>query len=115
MLRKDNKNITSLRSQRILVPVTSFVTFCSERQIENKLVAQAKKSGGLALKWTSPAFAGVPDRIVFHGQGRVTLVELKAPGKKPTPLQLRVHELLRAHGMDVRVIDSMGGVDDLFA
>jgi len=87
----------------------------SERQIENRLVAMAKKTGGLALKWTSPAFAGVPDRIVFHGQGRVTLVELKAPGKKPTPLQLRVHELLRAHGMDVRVIDSFGGVDELFA
>ena len=87
----------------------------SERQIENRLVAMAKKTGGLALKWTSPAFAGVPDRIVFHGKGRVTLVELKAPGKRPTPLQLRVHELLRAHGMDVRVIDSMGGVDALFA
>lgn len=115
MLRKGTVNTSSLCSQRISVLVTPLVTFCSERQIENRLVAMAKKTGGLALKWTSPAFAGVPDRIVFHGNGRVTLVELKAPGKRPTPLQLRVHELLRAHGMDVRVIDSMGGVDDFFA
>jgi hypothetical protein len=111
-----SRGIQDLPSKRkgVLDP-NAPLPYCPERQIESRLVALAKRSGGLALKWTSPAFAGVPDRIVFHGQGRVTLVELKATGKKPTALQCRVHDRLRALGMDVRVVDSYGGVDDLFA
>lgn len=85
-----------------------------ERHIERRLTTMAKRHGGLAIKWVAPAFAGVPDRIVFHGQGRVTFVELKAPGKRQTPLQVRVAEMLRALGADVRVIDSLEAVDALF-
>lgn len=86
-----------------------------ERQIEQRLTTLAKQRGGLALKWVSPAFAGVPDRIVFHGKGRITFVELKAPGKRQTQLQVRIAQMLRDLGADVRVIDSMEGVDALFA
>lgn len=75
----------------------------------------AKQRGGLALKWVSPAFSGVPDRIVFHGEGRITFVELKAPGKLQTPLQVRIAQMLRGLGADVRVIDSMEAVDALFS
>ena len=85
-----------------------------ERQIESHLTSMAKKRGGLALKWVSPAFAGVPDRIVFHGNGKITFVELKAPGKHQTPLQVRVSQMLRDLGADVRVIDSLSGVTQLF-
>jgi hypothetical protein len=85
-----------------------------EKTIEQRLVAKAKEAGGLAIKWTSPAFAGVPDRIVFLPGGRIILVETKAPGQKATPLQIRVHEILRDLGVDVRVIDSMEQVDEIF-
>lgn len=85
-----------------------------ERDIEKRLVARAKHHGGMAIKWVSPAFAGVPDRIVFHGGGRITFVELKAPGKVQTALQVRIAQMLRDLGATVVVIDSKEGVDALF-
>jgi len=46
-------------------------------------------------------------------RGAVLLIELKAPGKPPEPHQVREHQRLRAAGLDVRVIDSLEGVDQL--
>lgn len=81
-----------------------------ESTIEKALVQQAKRVGGQAFKWTSPGNPGVPDRIVFLPDGRTLLVELKAPGKKPTPLQAKVHKDLTAMGHQVFVVDSKEGV-----
>lgn len=78
-----------------------------ERHVETAMVKAARDVGGMAFKWTSPGNPGVPDRIVFLPPGKVILVECKAPGKKPTPLQAKVHAQLRALGCDVRVIDSL--------
>jgi hypothetical protein len=39
-------------------------------------------------------------------------VELKAPGKKPTPGQLREHARLRELGFRVEVLDSIEAVDN---
>lgn len=86
-----------------------------EAKIEKRLVDKAKAAGGAAMKWVSPANAGVPDRIVFLPGGRIVFVELKAPGKLPTPLQERIHQMLAGFGADVRVIDSFAGVDALFS
>ena len=36
-----------------------------EKDIEKVLVAEVKKLGGRAYKWTSPGNDGVPDRIVI--------------------------------------------------
>ncbi|WP_054939050.1 VRR-NUC domain-containing protein [Paenibacillus ihuae] len=82
-----------------------------ERDIETYLRKQVKAAGGLAYKWTSPGNAGVPDRIVVLPFNRVHFVELKAPGQKPTPLQLAQHRELTARGCSVWVIDSKEGVD----
>lgn len=84
-----------------------------ERDIENYLRDQIKTVGGIAYKWTSPGNNGVPDRIVALPGGRIVFVELKAPGGKPTALQLNQHKCLRALGCDVRVIDSKEQVDAL--
>ena len=86
-----------------------------EKKVEQRLVAKARQAGGLAIKWAAPGFAGVPDRIVFLPGGRIILVELKAPGQKPTALQLRVQGILRDLGADVRVVDSQEQVDGIFA
>ncbi len=90
-----------------------------EKQIENKLAMEVKKAGGIALKFVSPSFDGMPDRLVLIPDGRVAFVELKAPGKTPRPLQLARHRLLRSLGFRVYVIDSVeqigGMLDDLRA
>ena len=90
-----------------------------EKQIENKLATEAKKLGGIALKFVSPSFDGMPDRLVLIPDGHIAFVELKAPGKKPRPLQLSRHRLLRSLGFRVYVIDSVeqigGMLDELRA
>ena len=86
-----------------------------EKQIENKLATEAKKLGGIALKFVSPSLDGMPDRLVLMPDGHIAFVELKAPGKKPRPLQLSRHRLLRSLGFRVYVIDSVeqiGGMLD---
>ena len=86
-----------------------------EKQIENKLASEVKKAGGIALKFVSPSFDGMPDRLVLLPDGHIAFVELKAPGKKPRLLQLARHRLLRSLGFRVYVIDSVeeiGGMLD---
>ncbi|MFA6718368.1 MAG: VRR-NUC domain-containing protein [Prevotella sp.] len=84
-----------------------------ERDIENYLVRKVKAKGGIAYKFTSPQRRSVPDRLVVLPRGRIFFVELKAPGKKPTRLQVREHEILRGVGQLVFVVDSKAGVDAL--
>lgn len=62
-----------------------------ETLIEQKLVKDTKAAGGIALKFTSPGFDGMPDRVLLFPDGRLCFVEVKAPGKKPRPLQLARH------------------------
>ena len=86
-----------------------------EKQIESKLVIEVKKIGGIAPKLVSPGFDGMPDRLVLLPDGHIAFVELKAPGKKPRPLELARHRLLRSLGFRVYVIDDaeqIGGMLD---
>ncbi len=86
-----------------------------EKTIEQKFVATVKAVGGLALKFTSPGFDGVPDRIALLPGGKMAFVEVKAPGEKPRPLQLARHRLLRRLGFKVYVLDDesqIGGMID---
>ncbi|KZE79296.1 nuclease [Paenibacillus elgii] len=84
-----------------------------ERDIEKYLYEQVKAAGGWAPKWESPGNSGVPDRIVILPGNKILFVELKAPGKKPKPLQLAQHRRLSALNCDVRVIDGREQVDEL--
>lgn len=45
-----------------------------EKIIEHKLLMEVKKIGGLALKFVSPGFDGVPDRIVLLHGGKIGFV-----------------------------------------
>lgn len=84
-----------------------------EKTLEHKFVTEVKRVGGLALKFVSPGFDGVPDRLVLLPGGRLGFVEVKAPGKRPRPLQLARHRLLRRLGFKVYVLDDerqIGGI-----
>ena len=86
-----------------------------EKQIEQKLVKATKNMGGIAPKFVSPSFDGMPDRIVLLPGGHIGFVEVKAPGEKPRPLQLSRHWLLRRLGFKVYVLDDeqqIGGLLD---
>lgn len=86
-----------------------------EREVEQKLIAAIRLMGGQALKFVSPGMDGIPDRIILLPCGRVAFAELKAPGKKLRPLQLRRKRQLEALGLRVFVIDhpdQIGGVLD---
>ena len=82
-----------------------------EKDVEEYLRDQVKALGGKAYKFVSPGNAGVPDRMVCLPGGGVAFVELKAPGKKPTPLQEAQHRKMRNLGLSVFVLDSKLGVD----
>lgn len=78
-----------------------------EKQIEQKLTLMAKSRGGIALKFVSPSFAGMPDRLILMPGGMMAFAELKAPGMKPRALQVARHEMLRRLGFRVYVIDGI--------
>ena len=78
-----------------------------ERDLERKLGVYAKKRGCLYYKFTSPARRSVPDRMVVGPQGEIVFIELKAPGKKPTPLQLRELKILREQGCAAEWCDNL--------
>lgn len=84
----------------------------NEKLIESKLRDGVKSKGGLALKFTSPSFTGVPDRIVLMPTGRMGFVELKSTGKKLSPRQLIVFPILERLGFPVTVIDDQAGLDE---
>ena len=84
-----------------------------ESFIEAFLVRFVNAKGGMCLKQEWINTRGAPDRLVVL-PGKLLMVELKAPGVKPEPHQLRMHERLRALGVQVEVIDSIEHVEELF-
>ena len=86
-----------------------------EKSIEQKLVKAVKAAGGICPKLVCPGFDGMPDRMVLLPHGRLGFVEVKAPGKKPRPLQTARHLLLTRLGFKVYVLDGpeqIGGIID---
>ena len=84
-----------------------------EKIVEQKLVKAAKAMGGIAPKFTSPGFDGMPDRLILLPGGKMGFAELKAPGKKPRPLQETRHNLLRRLGFKVYVIDRLEQIESV--
>ncbi len=89
-----------------------------ESVIEKHLVQRVKALGGEVRKVQWVGRRGAPDRLVMlprrdGDEHTTTWVELKAPGVKPEPHQLREHERMRAMGQRVVVIDSIKAVEEL--
>ena len=84
-----------------------------EKTIESKLVKAVKNMRGLAPKFVSPGFDGVPDRIVLLPHGKIAFVELKAEGETLRPLQVRRKRQLESLGFSVYCVDAVeqiGGI-----
>lgn len=84
-----------------------------EKVIEQKLVAEVKKRGGICPKFISPGFDGMPDRLVLLPDGKIGFVEVKALGIKPRQLQYARIKLLRRLGFQAYVLDGeeeIGGI-----
>lgn len=86
-----------------------------EKTIEQKFRAAVKAIGGVAVKFTSPGFDGVPDRLALLPDGKMAFVEVKAPGEKPRPLQLARHRLLRRLGFKVYVLDDESQIEKIIS
>lgn len=82
-----------------------------EKEIERKLKKRVEALGCMCLKFESPGYTGVPDRIVLMPGGEAFFVELKAPGKKERPRQEYVQELFRRLGFIV--ISAVDGTDGI--
>ncbi len=78
-----------------------------EKTIEKILVKAVKAEGGMCPKLISPGTDGMPARMVLLPSGCMGFVEVKAPGKKPRPLQSLRHQQLRDLGFKVIVIDEV--------
>jgi hypothetical protein len=85
----------------------------SEKSIEAAVTKYAKAQGCLCYKFVSPSNRGVPDRIIIGPTGKVLFLELKAPGKVPTPLQIHVITQLRDNGANADWADSAELAKDL--
>jgi len=105
-----------------------------ESQIEQYLVKRVNELGGEVRKVKWIGRRGAPDRLVMLPERWLKApdkyvgiernyrkppvafwVELKAPGEKAKPHQVREHERMRRMGQHVVVVDSIEGVDEVLS
>ena len=84
-----------------------------EIEIEMQLVRAVKKKGGRAVKFISPGFDGMPDRLVLLPGGKCGFEEVKAPGKRMRALQRVRHEMLKALGFKAYVLDAKEQIEEI--
>ena len=84
-----------------------------ENVIEADFVKAVQAAGGVAYKLTSQTANGLPDRLVLFFPSKTVFVELKAPGKKPRPLQVRRISQIRKLGFPVFVVDGMEQIEEV--
>lgn len=98
-----------------------------ENVIEKALVERVRALGGETRKVKWIGRNGAPDRLVllpkmkYHSTAplvyhypRSVWVELKAPGEKLRPNQIRENQKLQDYGMQVLTIDSLEQIDNFF-
>lgn len=79
-----------------------------EGRLLNRVVKLSQKLGvnAIRLSLRIGVTAGWPDLLLLIPGGRPYFLELKAPGKYPTPLQMHRLSLLKDAGYDVLVADN---------
>ena len=82
-----------------------------ESAIERYLRERVEALGGLCEKFTSPGRRGAPDRLVTWPDGRMDLVEMKAPRGRLSFAQNHDHARRAERGVRVYVLYSKTDVD----
>ena len=86
----------------------------SEKQIEKYLVKKIKAEKGLCLKFESPGYTGVPDRIIILKNKPVAFIELKRPvGGRYSARQKLVERDFNKLGQKVYKVKNKEEVDKL--
>ena len=83
-----------------------------ETTIEKALTQAVQMAGGLCLKFVSPGWAGAPDRLCLLN-GTAVFVEVKAPGKRPRPIQTHRHHQLAQAGFPTIIIDHPNQIEEV--
>ncbi len=81
-----------------------------ESLVEGKVVRWAKSLGGIPAKFVMPNRRGAPDRLLFMPGGVVLIVELKRPGGRRRPHQIKMIEELQKLGHKAFFADSLDQV-----
>ena len=74
----------------------------------------AEAKGGWCIKLLSTHITGLPDRLCLLPNGKVLFVEIKTTKKKPTKIQLKVHQKLMDLGFRVEIVDNSAQILKLF-
>ena len=76
-----------------------------EKDIERALGRMVGRLGGMAMKWVSPGWSGVPDRVILMPGGVVCFVEVKRPhGGREGAMQIWWAKRLQELGFEHRFI-----------
>ena len=78
--------------------------------MERHLFERVRSLGGMCVK-TVPTVAGWPDRMVILPNQPITLVEMKQPKGKLSPLQAEIHRRLEKIGHPVATLYTREEVD----
>lgn len=81
----------------------------TETKIEDRACELAAALGVQSIKLTLWGDSGWPDRLFFIPGGRPLLIEFKAPGEAPRPLQKVRHLFLEYTQYDIEVHDTVEG------
>ena len=84
-----------------------------EKTIERELIRAVRSCDGICPKLVSPGTDGMPDRMILMPGGKIGFVEVKAPGRKPRPLQVKRHRQLRGLGFKVFVLDDIRQIPEI--
>lgn len=74
-------------------------------EVEGPVVDWAKKHKWLHLKINGLGKRGFPDQFFFGHPRVLVMMEFKAPGRKPKPIQKYIHEWLIRLGWPVYIVD----------
>ena len=85
----------------------------SEKDLERTFSDQLNRTKKVwVIKLLSTFIKGLPDRMILCKGGYVGFAEIKTTGKKPTKIQLYIHDKLRSFGFEVFVVDDIESRDN---
>lgn len=85
----------------------------SEHKIEGQLIKEVKAHGGLCIKINTTSMTGLPDRLLLLPRGKFAFVEVKRPGIKPRPIQVKRMNDLKQLGFQCFVLDNLKQIEPI--